>query len=746
MERHSITSDLTVIGGGLAGTCAAIAAARLGRSVSLVQNRPVLGGNSSSEVRVWVCGATSHGTQRYARETGIIGALFVENQFVNQEGNPYLWDLVVLEAVRREANIGLYLNTDVHHVRSADDGSIAAVTGWQMGSERELTFTSPLYLDCTGDGLIGALAGADFRIGREASGEYGESLAPAVADRAVLGSSILFYTKDAGRPVPFVPPSFAVDIAASSIAEQRVIRSGDNGCAYWWIECGGDRDTVHDNEGIRDDLWGIVYGIWDYIKNSGRFPEAESRTLEWVGAIPGKRESRRFVGDHVLTQHDILGQVHFEDGVAFGGWSIDLHPPAGVFDAGAASTHVFSDGIYEIPYRCLYSRNVGNLLFAGRNVSASHVAFASTRVMATCAALGEAAGSAAALCLEHGVTPRGLYEHHRATLVQTLLRQDACVIGVANQDPDDLARSANVAASSHVERVSVTRAGEPWPLDADAAVTLPIERAMDSLALLVNAEHDAELVLDVYGVSRPQNFVPDRLLARGSTTVPRGARQWIDVPVGLTLDTPSFVFVIIRAAPGLALHRSPEPLTGVLSYTHQLAVTSGDANEGHNDQPLRVWNPKPLHRAPFCLQLSPASRVFAPENVINGYARPYGAPNVWLSARQEDDPQPWLELRWTMPQRLRRVLITFNDDVNEDLINLHHHRTPFRVIPELVRDYELQAQRHGAWQTVASVRGHRARRAVHHLALDDVSVLRLTVLATNGSPHTEVFEIRAYAT
>jgi hypothetical protein len=744
MQRHGINADLTVVGGGLAGTCAAIAAARLGRTVALVQNRPVLGGNSSSEVRVWVCGATSHGTQRYARETGIIGELFLENQYVNQEGNPHLWDLVLIEAVRRESAISLFLNTDVHHLHKADDGSIAALTGWQMGSERELTFTSQLFLDCTGDGLIGALAGAAHRIGREAAGEYGETLAPAVADAAVLGSTILFYTKDAGRPVPFVPPSFAADVGSSTIPEQRVIRSGDNGCAYWWIECGGDRDTIHDNEAIRDDLWSIVYGIWDFIKNSGRFPEAEHQTLEWVGAMPGKRESRRFLGDHVLTQDDILQQVHFDDGVAFGGWSIDLHPPKGVFDTGSASSHVFSDGVYEIPYRCLYSRDVGNLLFAGRNLSASHVAFASTRVMATCAALGEAAGTAAALCAERGVSPRGLYQHHRHALVQTLLRQDACVVGVRNEDPDDLARSAQVSASSHLAAVALTHPGEPWPLDTDAALTLPVEQRLDTLSLLLSAEHDTTLTLDVFDVSRPQNFVPRALLTSVTTSVPAGPSQWLEVPIGVSLDAPAFVFVVIRAAPGVALHRSAEPLTGVLTYAHQLAVTSGDANEGHNDQPLRAWNPKPLHRSPFCVRVTPNSRSYAPENVINGLVRPYGAPNLWLSAHRDADPEPWLALTWPTPQRLGRVLLTFNDDLNEDLINLHHHRTPFRVIPELVKDYELLARQHGDWRSVARVQDHRTRRAVHQLDLDDVEALRLLVRATNGSAYAEVYEVRVY--
>ena len=311
MRVEHVGNDITVIGGGLAGVCAAIAAARLGRTVALINNRPVLGGNSSSEVRVWVVGATSHGDNHYAREGGIMGELFVENQYRNPQGNPYVWDTVVLDAVRAEPNISLYLSTDVRDVEAGGPPEarwIRAVTGWMMGSERLIHFTSPIFLDCTGDGLVGHLAGAEYRIGREAGSEYGESAAPAVADGITLGSTMLFYTKDAGEPVSYVPPSFAKDITRTSIPQQRLIRAGDNGAAYWWIEYGGELDTVHDNDVIRDELWSVIYGIWDYIKNSGRF-DADTMTLEWVGAVPGKREYRRFLGDYVLTQNDIMAQV-----------------------------------------------------------------------------------------------------------------------------------------------------------------------------------------------------------------------------------------------------------------------------------------------------------------------------------------------------------------------------------------------------------------------------------------------------
>ncbi len=358
MRHETVQTDITVVGGGLAGVCAAIAAARLGQTVSLIQNRPVLGGNSSSEVRVWVCGATAHGTHRYARETGIMGELFVENQYVNPEGNPYYWDLVILEKVKAETNIQLFLNTDVREVEAEGDEharTIHSVTGWMMGSERQIRFESQVFLDCTGDGLIGFLAGASYRIGREGKDEYNEEWAPEEADNITLGSSILFYTKNIGHPVKYIPPAFAKDITKTSIPLKRVIRSGDNGCAYWWIEWGGELDTVHENERIRDELWSAIYGIWDYIKNSGEF-DADQLTLEWIGALPGKREFRRFIGDYVLNQNDILAQRPFEDRVAFGGWSIDLHPPEGMYAQERGAKHLHMDGVYHIPFRSLYSK------------------------------------------------------------------------------------------------------------------------------------------------------------------------------------------------------------------------------------------------------------------------------------------------------------------------------------------------------------------------------------------------------
>ncbi|WP_328460511.1 FAD-dependent oxidoreductase [Streptomyces sp. NBC_00448] len=774
--------DVVVVGGGLAGVCAAVAAARLGRTVALVHNRPVLGGNSSSEVRVWVCGATAHGVQRYARETGIMGELYTENQYRNPEGNPHYWDQVVLDAVLAEPLIDLHLNTDVREVEATgpdDVRHVHAVTGWTMGAERTTVFRGRQFLDCTGDGLIGHLAGARYRIGREARAEYGESWAPETADRALLGSTILFSTRDAGRPVKFVPPSYAKDLSTTPILRNRVLRTGDNGCDYWWIEWGGELDTVHDNERIRDELQSVVMGIWDHIKNSGQF-DADTLTLEWVGALPGKREYRRFVGDHTLTQQDILDQRQFDDRVAFGGWSIDLHPVQGMYAEEPGARQRYADGVFHIPLRCLYSVNVDNLLLAGRNISATHIAFGATRVMATCATLGEAAGTAAALCAEHQVTPRQLATEKVELVTRTLLRQDASVIGARNTDPADLARAARVTASSTQDTLGAPPPGaptepgtrtepdartEPYPLTRDVALLLPVDPALDSIDLLVRTGNPqgATLTVELWGTGLPENGVPvDRIAA---TTVPVGPGDphWATAVFAYRPEHPGNVVVIVRACPDAELHLWDGRVDGVLSLRRRAEGDPGVDHDIPEEEGQRVleWSARELRRRSFCFRAEPATAAFAPDKAVGGYQRPYGGPQMWSSARLPDpadhadavdhaDPTTaageWLQLAWDEPQELGSVHVVLDDDVDEYLNNLHRHRTPFEIMPELVSDYRVQVRdEDGEWRTCVTVSANRRRHRVHRLPEPvRTGALRIAVDGVHGAPHAHIVAVRAY--
>lgn len=746
MHYEVARKDVTVVGGGLAGVCAAVAAARLGKEVALIQNRPVLGGNSSSEVRVWVVGATKHGVNRYSRETGIMGEMLVENQYRNPDGNPYIWDLVILEMVKAEKNIELFLNTDVRTVEAngmEENRMVQSVTGWMMGSERQIRFESPVYLDCTGDGLVGFLAGAKYRIGRESRAGFNESWAPEKEDRITLGSTILFYTKDAGEPVKYIAPSFAKDITTTSIPEKRIIRSGDNGCHYWWIEWGGELDTVYENERIRDELWSVIYGIWDYIKNSGKF-DAENLTLEWVGSIPGKREYRRFVGDYMLTQNDVMGQVEFDDRVAFGGWSIDLHPPGGMYASESGSKHMQADGNYHIPFRSLYSQNVRNLLFAGRNISASHIAFGSTRVMATCAVLGEAAGVGAALSVKFDTTPRELYVKQMKTIQQTMLKQDASLLGIVNEDQDDIARQAKVEASSALKQICIDNAVERYPLERNAGFVYPVDGQLNNISLLMDVEQSTQVEMEVWETGKPQNYIPKSLLTKAVTSINKGEKQWVEFEVKqLELQKSQNVFVIIKANKETALYLSDQPVTGVLSFKD----TGGPRKEAlfeRTESPVTRWSMKGLERKPFCLIVHGETSVYAASHIIDGVNRPYGGPHMWVSEQMKDKPE-WIQISWDEHINISEIHLTFNDDVNEDLINLHHHRTPFVCIPELVKDYQIQVFKNDSWKTIFNIKGNRKRKRVHHLECEISSKsLRVQIDATNGCPRAEIIEIRVY--
>jgi hypothetical protein len=447
-----LSADLVVVGGGLAGVCAAISAARNGARVVLVQDRSVLGGNASSEIRMHVVGADCHGTRPGARESGLLEEFRLEDAARNPQRSYAQWDLLLYDKVVAEPNITLLLDTDCVGCdveTHAGHRRISAVRAVRNSTEESFVLRAPFFADCSGDGRLGAEAGADFTVGREARATHGESLAPEQADACTLGSSILFTARQHSSPQPYVAPRWVRKFQRADFA-RRPIRSYEYG--YWWFEWGGHLDTLRDNAAIRHELLRIALGVWDYIKNSGDHPAAANWALDWVGAVPGKRESRRFLGPHVLTQQDVQSGRIFSDQVAYGGWWLDLHPPLGI-DAPEEDPCVQHPlpHLFTLPLGCLHSRNVSNLFFAGRNLSATHVAFASTRVMGTCAVAGQAVGTAAALAARAGGADiRTVFRDpvRLKALQQTLLKQDAFLPTLRNEDAADLGRRATVTASS----------------------------------------------------------------------------------------------------------------------------------------------------------------------------------------------------------------------------------------------------------------------------------------------------------
>jgi hypothetical protein len=408
--------DLVVIGGGIAGTCAAISGARLGLKVALIQDRPMLGGNNSSEIRVHLKGETDQ--NHYPKLGRIVREMDNGDPGNgNPDGNEY-GDARKIAIVKAEKNITLFLNTFVDQVET-ENKTIKSVVGRNILTNQEYRFSGTYFSDCTGDGTIGYLAGADFRMGRESKAETGESLAPDKADNFTLGTSNLWASVDRDSLTTFPVTPWAIPFSE----EYHV----DSHKADWEWETGfGNFNTITEAEKIRDHNLRAIYGNWSYLKNNKK-EKYGKKQLAWVAYIGGKRESRRLLGDHILTQMDIQDGKFYPDGTATATWTIDLHFPdpknSKYFEGQEffAGTKHIKVAPYTIPYRCLYSRNITNLFMAGRNISTTHVAFGSTRVMRTCGMMGEVVGYAAYVGKKHQTSPRGVYQDYLQELV-TLIR------------------------------------------------------------------------------------------------------------------------------------------------------------------------------------------------------------------------------------------------------------------------------------------------------------------------------------
>jgi len=394
---ETVKADFVVVGGGLPGTCAAVAAARRGLKVALVHDRPVLGGNGSSEIRVWSAGEARHDLVREIR-----------GRFMNRDGNLKIDDARRMRIVSDEKNIDLRVSTRAFGVEKNADGTIAAVKALDLKSNRVIRFEAPLFCDATGDGWVGYWAGADWRMGREAKSEFGEDRAPEKPDNDTLGASIMWTSAQANAPVEFSAPW------AEPHAKGQVAINGE-----WNWEYGIHRDMIEEAEEIRDRMFLAIYGAFSLAKKR---PENANRVINFCPFLLGKRESRRIMGDWIYSQKDVTENKKFEDSIASGSWGIDLHYDnckPGVDFLTTCKGPMY--GRYWIPYRSIYSRNVGNLFMAGRCFSCTHVGLGGPRVMNTLSQLGVAAGEAAAMCREFGETPRGIWKNGRIRELQNRL-------------------------------------------------------------------------------------------------------------------------------------------------------------------------------------------------------------------------------------------------------------------------------------------------------------------------------------
>ncbi|TBL74662.1 FAD-dependent oxidoreductase [Paenibacillus thalictri] len=746
--------DFVVAGGGISGVAAAVTAARLGLKTALVQDRPVLGGVGSKEIQVPMVGAHSiDGNYAYGRETGLMEELLLENLYRNPTRTPEYWDLTLTDLVKKEPDLDVYLNTSIVEVQMNAEGTrIESVKGYTIGAETWHTFHAPLFSDCTGDATVGCLAGAPFRTGAESRAEFGESLAPEEAVATGMGSSMQFRAKDAGVAVPFVKPQWvSFTFNEEDFGPYRPIQSfrRDHG-GYWWIEWGALYDPVHDTNRIKDELLQVVYAMWDYLKNRSSMKDYLSTfVLDWVGTVPGKRESRRLIGEHLLTQVDLDSGIVFPDAVAYGGWGYDDHPSTGIFGEKPTTYHVFHDAPYNVPLRCLYSVKVENLFFAGRNISASHVALSTTRVMLTCGQLGEAVGAAAAMCSRDGCLPKQLLPAGKlAGLQQQLLERDHYIAGVPYAAAANVAGQAQVTASSELVLGEWMDSAGVKRLDNDLLQMFPVvTERLETLTLLLDASEATELAYEVYGRAKGDGNVPaeDSLLTSGRLALDAGERLLAEIPVAAAAGQAGWHFLVLKRNPAVCAHYAGSAPVGVKDM-YGLPPHEIHAN--------RNWMFNRSLGSPYqtlCFAVSPAQPAYEAANAVGGWDRPVGLPCLWSSQPTDFAVPEWLELAWEQARPVQEVQLLFDSSLDINLNPIAYAGTaqesdPRHTIPALVRHYRLlgRASADEPWRVLAEERNNYRRNRLHRLEDGPAAIgqLRLEVLGTHGLNRAQVYSVR----
>lgn len=763
--------ELIVVGGGLSGICTGISAARHGVKVALVHDRPVLGGNSSSEVRL--VPEFNNLFCPWARETGIIEEFYCEDRYRNHE--PWIegtanihWDLVLYEAVKREPNITLLLNTHIREVVMRDDANISAIEGVQVDTEKDVRLSGDFFVDATGTGALGYFAGAEFYWGREGQKAFSEPFQPEQPDDQTMGSTMYFRSRDVLRPVKFQPPAWVTEFQQESqLGSMRIhlwIEAG-----YYWLEVGYPHHAIFDNDKIREEQLRQTLGVWDHIKNRGKHG-ADNYAIEWINWVPYRRENRRFLGDHILTQHDIQKAPLFDDRVAFGAWPIDIHTIGGMLKAPAPTLdnpQVFFEGVnpYSIPYRSLYSRSVENLFMVGRPISCTWIAFASTRILPTGAMTGQAVGAAASLCKKYRVKPRALTKSHIPELQQLLVKQDQYIPHITNEDPNDLARTARVSTSSQAALVFPDPNGGE-ELKVPNAQLFPVSsNRIDRVELLLQSNRDEKAVVKI-GLRAARSiwdFSSTRDLASAQAEVSPGEGSWVAFDLNAKVE------------PGRLYWIYAEPLSDVRwrrymdhrdIYPHAInpdkkgwwatmrdlrlepaKIPVGTMAAKRSDLEInkhfggRAWNYLfnygRAHPCSFALKLTPQSDAYGPANLISGVSRPEAWTNLWMSNPEQALPQ-WAEFEFTEQKIFNSVYLTFDTDLS------FFPEFPLHVVPECVRDYTLSHWTSSGWRTLVEIKDNHQRRRIHRFEAVRSTKLRLKVIATNGAPSARVYEVRIY--
>lgn len=731
--------DVIVAGGGPGGVPAALASARQGAKTLLLQDRSILGGNGSAEISIPFDGAeVSHPR---AREGGIAEEIRrlrdLDPEFVGD------WTRAMEQLTAAEPNLTVLCDSQVCDARVEAGKVIREVTVLDMKTLCKTRYTATMFIDCTGDGWLGYFAGAKYRYGREAAFQHGESIAPERADTQTMSGCVrnrclpAFF--DGEEDVEYSAPEWVPKLPEDEKEFGRVIFEPR---MYWWLEAPNTYDDMWDGEASRDALLVVTLGYYHHLKNhwSGRHRYTK-KYFRFVSILNGRRESRRFIGDYILTQDDCIQGRTFDDAISYSGWAIDIHHPDGIYSGREGPLYCGKRvNLPKIPFRCLYSKNIDNLLFAGRNVSVTHVALGTVRVQNTIATLGQAAGTAAAMCIRLRETPRGIYQRHIRQLQQLLIKDDQYIPGFKNEDPGDPCRSARASASSF----STTEIFMPTHGIVGPLIPLDIARATIGSISAKNGDVHGVYVklhsslaegrtvrLYVKALGDLDTVTPFDDVYTAEADIPPLAESWVRFPVHVPIDPAKFqhgayLQLWLEAEPGISW-RSTEKL----SNYRKVGIRNEDG----------IWEWTFGKNLNFSVSVpQDVLADCAPEAVINGHSRILSEKEYeWVSDPAQPLPQ-WLRLDLEKPTEINRIDLVFDTDMTNPGtcwgIKIPH-------VPVCVKDYTLEVFDGESWLPVADIRENFMRKRIHTFPVRTARGIRVTVKETWGDPSARIIEIRA---
>ncbi len=743
LQQYKSQFELVVCGAGMSGIVAALQSARNGVKTALINDRGVLGGNASPEVRIHICGA--NGTSEfnmYADEGGILGELLTENRRKNPQGNVYLWHDVLLDKVLSQENLTVFLNTyiDTVNLNSTDD-AIISVEGTQSGSEKRHIIEGGLFIDDTGDGTVGFLSGAEYMYGREERAKWDESIAPEVEDKGVLLSSMPFYSKDFHRDMPYNQPEYSKDIAQEfenalptrEIPDRIPLDARYDGYRFqWYYEVGAGLHQTLDNEKIRLEHLKLVSNIWEKIKNRSDF-NAQNFDFEYISPVLGKRESRRLVGEYILKQQDVALQTDFDDCVGHGGWSIDLHSEGGFFSGDLINRHYYLRGVYQVPFRVSVIKNISNLMAASRCASFSHVALGTARVMGTLCMLGQACGVAASLCKKYNALPKDISDNHISELQQLLQQGDQFTFQAKKHHP--AIKNSKITADTTFNG-KLAHSGEFLPINTSMGLCLPVTPEVESINIYAKSCCDTELKYSIYIPSKRENYGAEVKISDNCIPLKSSEDMHeIVIPVNGVGEKSAKVFILFEENSEILLEMTKDKINGYDAFVQRKNIDDTFFDIVTLDTKTFLW--KHLDILPV---INTLVDVFSADNITNGYIRNYCHPNLWLSV--DDTPQ---SLRIDLADKtfVNEVAITF-DSLSENLKydNLETYYTT-NCCSSVVKDYDVYAVCNGVESKISSVRDNYQK--VNRVSVGlECSAIRIELIKTNGSKRFAIYDIDFY--